>query len=78
MPVLNANTTIRLGPYQRGAKLEITHPASDRIANFPQLTKVGGSSVDIAISKIPKSVTLSQGDTFDFQARAVDITYQII
>lgn len=76
MPQLNAGITVALGPYQRGAVLEITAPASDHIVDFPTLSH-GGTDVNIAITHVPKTVTLAQGNAYTLTAGNVQITYQI-
>ncbi|MGH1543328.1 MAG: hypothetical protein ACRBHB_23190 [Arenicella sp.] len=76
MPVLNANTNVQLGPFARGAELVITNPASDAIADFPELTS-NGRSIDISIAHVPKKVTLAKDNTYILTARAVAITYQV-
>jgi len=72
MPVLNAGATVNLGPYQRGATLTFTAPQTDRIADFPTLN----GSV-IALSHLPKSLTLAQGTNYALTAGAVNINYNV-
>lgn len=69
MPVLNAHASVPLN-FPRGAVLTITAPATDFIASFPTL-----NGVAIAISRVPKRVTLAQGTAYTFTAGNVNITY---
>jgi hypothetical protein len=72
MPVLNAHAQIILGPYQRGAKLNLTAPQTDNIFDFPTL-----NGTTIPLTYVPKSLTLAQGNAYTLVAGNVNITYDV-
>jgi hypothetical protein len=72
MPTLNAGASIVLGPYPRGARLTFTAPQTDNIFNFPTL-----NGVAIALTFLPKTITLAQGNAYTLTAGAVNIDYNV-